>query len=299
MKVLVTGATGFVGQRLISSLVERSHDVIAFALQDDSPAVALFQRNVEVKYGDIRDQSSIEKALNEVEAVINLAAVQESNDQKLNEEVNYKGVKNLIGACKKRSTRRLIHLSSIATCYKNKNYYGKSKEKADQYVMNKSDMDYTIIRPTLIYGDCMGGPFHTFIKTLEILPFIIPVIGNGKALKRPIFVDDVVSAVILSLELEIAIGKYYNISGRDIVSVEKMIKRILARKGIKKLIVKIPVWILYPFAFVLEMFFTNPPFTRASLITATQDGILDHSLIRDELGFRPVSFEEGLAKTGF
>lgn len=99
------------------------------------------------------------------------------------------------------------------------------------------------------------------------------------------------------IETEVSIGKFYNISGRDIVSIEEMINQITAKKGVRKLIVNIPVWILYPLAIILEMFFTNPAFTRESLITATQDGVLDHSLIKNELGFKPLSFKEGLSKT--
>lgn len=298
-KIFITGATGFVGEKLIACLVERGYYIIAFALQEDSKATALYKKNVEVKYGDIRDQLSIEKAISGVDAVINLAAVQESNDPELNEAVNYGGVRNLIEACSKYSIKRIIHISSISTCYKIKNYYGKSKEKADKYVMysSNSNMDYTILRPALIYGNTTQGPFYTFLKTMHIFPMIIPVVGNGKALKQPVYVDDVVSAIILSLESDIAIGKFYNISGRDTVSVEEMINLIAAKKGIKRMAIKIPAWILYPLALILEMFFTNPLFTRASLVSATQDATLDYSLIKDELGFKPLSFKEGLAKT--
>lgn len=295
-KIFVTGATGFVGQQLISHLVESGYYIIAFVLPGDSKATALSRKNVEVKYGDIRDQATIEKTIDGVYAVINLAAVQESNDPVLNEGINYEGVKNVIKACSKCSIRRIIHISSISTCYKTKNYYGDSKEKADKYVMHSSNMDYTILRPTLIYGNTTRGPFYTLLKIIDKIPLIIPIVGNGRALKQPIYIDDVVSGIILTLESDIAIGKFYNISGRDTVSVEKMIKLITAKKGIRKTTIKIPTWILYLIALILGMFFADPPFTRGSLVSATEDGTLDHSLIKNELGFKPLSFKEGLAK---
>ena len=285
------------GLRLVPTLVEKGYHVAVFVLEKDQGIDSLPRENVEIRYGDLRDPSSIDEALKDVHAVINLAAVQDSNNPKLNEEINFKGVINLVDGCKKHSIKRFIHSSSISTCYTKKSFYGKSKEKADEFIINSSGMDYTIIRPTLIYGDAHQGPFHTFLTILEKIPFIIPIIGDGKALKQPVFVDDVVSAFILALESETAVGKFYNISGLDVMTMEEMIDCIKIKKGITKLNVKIPPWILFPLACILEMLSENPPLTRGTLVTTTQDGTLDNSMIQKELGFEPSSFEAGLVKT--
>lgn len=296
MKIFVTGATGFTGRNLLLRLKQKNYQIIAFVLPGDSEAVGIAQDNLEIRYGDIRDKGSIEKAIIGAKVAINLAAIQESNDPALNEEINYQGVKNLAEACRKYAIKRLIHLSSISTCYKVKSHYGKSKEKADQYLMSSSGLDYTILRPTLVYGNTTCGPFHTFLQTLDRLPFVIPIIGNGRALKQPVFVEDVVSAIILALESEISVGKYYNISGQDAITIAEMVRQIIDKRGRKKMFVKIPPWIFYPLALVLEKASAHPVFTRESLGSATQDAILDHSLIKRELGFSPLSFKEGLAK---
>jgi len=296
MKIFVTGATGFIGRNLILSLKQRHYQIMAFVLSGDNEAVKIAQDNPEISYGDIRDKGSIEKAIAGADAVIHLAAIQESNDPALNEEINYIGVKNLVETCRKYSIKRLIHLSSISTCYKVKSHYGTSKAKADQYLMSSFGIDYTILRPTLVYGNTASGPFHTFLQILDKLPLVIPVIGNGRALKQPVFVEDVVSAIILALETDAAIGKYYDISGQNAVTIEEIIRQIMAKRGRKKMLVKIPVWMLYPLALVLEKVSTCPVFTRESLGSATQDATLDHGLIKKELGYCPVSFSEGLAK---
>lgn len=295
MKIFITGATGFIGRHLLLRLRQKDCRITAFVLFGDTGAAAIAQDNLEIRYGDIRDKGAIEKAVAGNEAVISLAAIQESNNPVLNEQINYQGVKNLAEVCCARSIRRFIHLSSISTCYNVKSYYGRSKEMADQYLMRCSGLDYTILRPTLVYGNTIRGPFHTFLTTLDKLPWVIPVIGNGRALKQPVFVEDVVSAIILSLESKTAIGKYYDISGRDTISIEEMIRLIIAKKGRKKMFIRIPAWILFPLALVLEKA-SDPIFTRESLSSATQDAVLDHSLIKKELGFNPLSFKEGLTK---
>lgn len=295
-KIFVTGATGFVGKRLIPALVKREYLVVAFLLPNDPEEGKFPKKNLTIKHGDIRNQSSIEKAIKDTSVVIHLAAVQESNDQKLNEAVNFQGLKNLLRACKKHNIRRLIHLSSIATRYKKKGHYGLSKEKAERYIMNSQDVDFTILRPTLIFGPPVPGPFHTFLKTIRTIPLIIPIIDNGKALKQPVYVDDVVRAIILTLESKKAVGKLYNLSGLKPISVEKMIDLIIAKKKVNKIKIKIPAWILSPLALILEQLLVDPPFSRASLVTALENATLDHSLISKELGFKPLSFRQGLDK---
>lgn len=298
-KVLVTGATGLVGKKLIPALIKKNDQVVAFVLPDDSQVTSLSVQNIEIKFGDIRNLSSVEKAVRGCQAVINLAAVQESGNHRLNYAINYQGVKNLIKACRKHTISRFIHLSSIATVYKKKSYYGQSKEKADRYIMSCPGIDYTILRPTLIYGSPVPGPFHTFLKTIDKIPFVIPIIGDGKALKQPVYVDDVVRAIVLVLGSKKAIGKFYDVSGKDKISVGQMVDMVAAKKKIRKLKIKIPARILSPLALILERILPNPPLTRASVITASEDAILDHTLITKELGFRPLSFQQGLAKINF
>ena len=297
MKIFVTGATGFIGKNLIPRLITEGYQVTAFVLPNDHHANILELGDVKVREGDIRNPISIYDALKDCEAVIHLAAVQESNDPEINEAVNFKGVKNIIDVCMEKKCRRLIHLSSIATCYQEKNYYGIAKEKGDKLVQD-SGLDYTILRPTLVYGrDCHQGPFHTFLGLVNKLPGVVPLVGNGKALKQPVHVDDVVSAILLALKSTKSIGKYYDVSGGDVIPVEEMVSLILEQSHEKKIVLKIPTGLLYPVACALEKINKNPFFTRESLTSATQDAKLSHAQIKNELGYKPVSFREGLIKT--
>src|SRR3989344_21776 len=188
--ILITGGTGYIGSNLLKLLEGKK---IRLLVND-----SYVNENFEAVNGDLTDVESLDKALKNVETVIHLAAATHSKDDKMFNIVNVNGTKNLIEACKKNKIKRIIFMSSMAATRRFRDSYGESKYKAQELIRN-SGLKYTILRPSLIYGKGSLGMKHT-VEYIKKVPFFIPIIGKGEAIIQPVYIDDVLKAIISCLD---------------------------------------------------------------------------------------------------
>lgn len=282
--IFVTGATGFVGGYLLPKICA-SNKVKALVRRS---APEMEKLGAETIIGDIRDSAVVEKCVRGADLVIHLAGVLRSNDEKLNYDVNVTGTKNIAEACRKNKAK-LIHVSTVNAVAGIKNAYGRTKELAEKTVV-ESGTDYVILRCALIYG--RGSPdMEKIIKSLS-LP-IVPMVGSGKNKLQPVYVGDVVDAILKSVKKD---RKIYNIAGPDVLTTEQFKNIILGKMGKKKPTVHIPLALVLAGASVLEKISKNPILTKEQALGFSQDRVLDISLSKKELGFNPISFEKGIEK---
>lgn len=281
--IFITGATGFVGSYLIARICN-FNKVKALVRK---PAPEIEKLGVETIIGDIRDFSIVDFVRGS-DLVIHLASVLRSNDEKLNYDVNVLGTKNIVEACRKNKAK-LIHVSTVNVMSETESTYSRTKRLAEKIVI-ESGIDYVILRCALIYGK--GSPdMKKIIKSLS-LP-VVPMVGSGKNKLQPVYVEDVVDAILKSVKKD---KKTYNIAGPDILTMEQFKNIILKRMGKKKLTVHIPLFFVITCASVLEKISKNPVLTKEQVLGFKHDRILDISLSRKELGFNPISFEKGIEK---
>jgi NADH dehydrogenase len=294
MKILITGATGFLGIPLCRSAMEHGHHVRAFI----RPANA--QRPVfatEVVMGDLRDAASLHSALNGMECVIHAGAVTSEQycPYAVAYETNVVGTKLLIEACLFNHVQRLVLISSQSAREENTGTYGSTKWEAEKLI-RASHLHYTVLRPSLIYGPGERGLFKKMVNLIQALP-IVPVLGSGHQILRPIYVFDVVAAVMECLRLPQACGKVYDLGGEANITFNEFLKVILQCLGENKRLLHIPVWSIKPIAILLEKVLTNPPITRDNLIGIIQSVPLDNASAKQDLGFEPTPLSEGLKKS--
>ncbi|NHV05708.1 MAG: NAD-dependent epimerase/dehydratase family protein, partial [Thaumarchaeota archaeon] len=220
--ILVTGATGFIGTRLVQSLVKNGYKVKCFARRS-SNITFLEKNNVEVVYGDLIDKKSIETALDNVDSVVHLAAILDSTNKKIY-DVNVIGAKNLVEACKNKGIRKIIVLSSIVVTRDNlETPYQKTKSIAEKLFLT-SELNCLIIRPTWVYGEGSKS-FEKLVSSIKRLPFV-PIIGSGDYKVQPVYVDDVVRLIILLLTSDKTKNKIYQIGGSTILTFNEMVNII-------------------------------------------------------------------------
>ncbi|MFZ3077755.1 MAG: NAD-dependent epimerase/dehydratase family protein [Candidatus Aenigmatarchaeota archaeon] len=282
--IFVTGASGFVGGYLLPRICV-SNKVKALVRR---PSPETEKLGAETVIGDIRDSAIVEKCADGADLAIHLAGVLRSNDENLNYDVNVAGTKNIVEACRKNNAK-LIHVSTVNAVAGIKNAYGRTKELAEKIVV-ESGIDYVILRCALIYGK--GSPdMEKIIKSVSFP--VVPMIGSGKNKLQPVYIDDVVDAILKSSKKS---KKIYNIAGPDVLTTEKFKNIILKKMGKKKLTVHIPLALVLAGASVLEKISKNPFLTREQALGFKQDRVLDISLSRKELGFNPLPFEKGIEK---
>jgi NADH dehydrogenase len=291
-RILVIGSTGFVGTCLVRRLAENKIDFTCMKRRT-SNVNKIKQFCSKTVYGDLTDKKSLLNALKEIDIVINLAAVTQSTNEKLNYDVNARGVTNLVNACKEMGVKKIISMSSVNAVLVQKDCYGKSKYEGQKAIEN-SGLDYIIFIPPLIYGSGDKGLTRT-IGMVKKLP-MIPIIGSGNAKMQPVYVENVCDAIISALQKSELKKKTYNIAGSQALSFESYVRAIENTFGVRKPHLHIPVFIIRPIAKIIGVVAKNSSMSIRNINTITQDKDMDISEAVADLDFKPISFEEGLRK---
>lgn len=277
-KIFITGATGFIGRRLVPKLA-KDNKVICF-VRKSSNINNLKLKNVSFAYGDILNKESIDSTIRRFDVVIHLAT---SHNQG-NEERNIEGSTNIIEICKERKVKKFIFISSMAVKRKNIDPYGKTKLKIEN-ILKKSGLNYIIIRSSVIYSE---DNLSLIGKSLTGLPFFIPIIGNGKYKLNPVFIEDVVESIYKCVEKNKIKNKEYDVAGAESFSFNKIIDLCMEELGIRKIKLHIPIFLC------IALFRFIPIISIEAIKGINEDTNADINALEKDLNVRPISFEEGI-----
>ena len=187
-KILITGATVFIGSHLVEGLVANNHDIVCM-VRKTSDTSRLDDLGVEIRIGDLTDPSSLKKVTKNIDLVYHLGAYYTFLGKKhLYEKINEKGTKNLLDSCESAGVSRFIYCSSteaigavpiakpdIKEEYAKENApynpqydYGKSKVNTEKIVMeSEGKIDWTILRPSGVYGPrCLNDISFWWIESI-------------------------------------------------------------------------------------------------------------------------------------
>jgi len=224
MKALVTGAPGWLGDRLVEHLVSQKNKVVCYVLKG-SDVSKLKKLGVEIVWGDVMTGENLDRAMKGVEVVFHCAGLIHAKKVKDLYRVNVTGTQNVLDAAIKASVKKFIHISSNSPMGTNKQRdrlmkeddpyrpyknYGKSKMLAEQ-IVNKAykegKLDTTIIRPCWFYGPGQPPRQTTFFKMIKKgNPLMF---GDGKNLRSMSYVDNIVEAMLLAVKSKKSSGQTY------------------------------------------------------------------------------------------
>jgi nucleoside-diphosphate-sugar epimerase len=236
MKLLITGASGSLGQRLIPALLAREKVNIR-TLVHQNPMQ--FPACEGVK-GELGDLDSLVAATDGIDTVLHLAALTHSPRASDYFSVNAEGTRNLLEACRRNNVQRFIFMSSGAA-HPDGGAYSESKLAAEQAV-RQSGLQWTILRPREVYGTGGREGITQLITWVQKFP-VIPVIGNGRYLLSPVFIDDVVSATVEAVFRTDTEDQTYVLAGPEKFAFTALIDRLADYFGVSvgKLFVPIPL----------------------------------------------------------
>ena len=283
--ILITGGTGYLGKELLKSL--NNNDVRILARNG-----SLVPPGYEVARGDLMDKNSLINAVNGVDCVVHLAAVTHSKSMCEFYNSNVQGTKNLIDACKSKHVQRFIFISSMASKRKFLDDYGRSKKQAEEIVI-KSGLDYTILRPTMIYGGD-SKIMNMITGYIKKIPLIIPVIGNGKGKIQPVYVGDVVKVIVGCLENKKSIGKSYDVLGGSQMSFDYFLDFMASRLNIRKIKIHIPTGIVVAGINLFTLFYKNFPIKKELAKSFDQNVEGDNHEAERDFNFRFKRLSEAL-----
>jgi nucleoside-diphosphate-sugar epimerase len=241
MTTLITGATGFIGGRMVNALLERGDQVRAL-VRNPGKATELGSRGVELVAGDVEDSASLNRAVEGVDRVYHCAALVGDWLSKADiQRVNVEGTRSLLQACAGAHVQRLVYLSSLAVLgtmhhqgtdesapYRyTGDLYSDSKIDSEQIVQEfarRGDVETVILRPGFVYGPGDHQFLPRLLDGLASGQFIY--VGDGAKLLNIVYVDDVAQAALLAYGNPAADGQAYNLTDGTKTSLAEFVEFI-------------------------------------------------------------------------
>jgi uncharacterized protein YbjT (DUF2867 family) len=290
--ILVTGAAGFIGRHVVTTLARRGARVRAL-VRDLKGADVFAGVDCELARGDMSEPESLRAAVTGCDAVVNLAGIIAGKPSDF-ERVMAQGTRDLLAAAREAGVRRWVQMSALGTTRETKDlvpYYG-AKWDAEQAV-GKSGLPHVILRPSFVFGPD-GGALPRFARIARLAP-VTPIIGSGTQRLQPIWVDDV--AEIVARCAEGAESGLLQFGGPEIVDWNEFWDRLKAMLGTRRPALHLPFWFMRPQAFVLERL-PNPPLTRDQLtMLAAGDNVAEpNDALRFGTELELVSLDEQLRR---
>ncbi len=305
--VLITGATGFVGNALIKNLLSDEYQIVA-AIRSDQSILGLDVETVNV--GNISAKTDWSKALSAVDVVIHCAArahiMNDAVAEPLDEfrKVNTAGTLNLARQAAEAGVRRFISISSIGvngTCNAKpflevdkvnpQGPYAISKYEAEQGLLAlaiETGMEIVIIRPPLVYGVNAPGNFASLLKWMKKgIPLPFGAVNNQRSF---VALDNLVSFITYCIDYPKAANEIFLISDGEDVSTTELLQKVAKAFGKKALLLPIPVSLMTLAAKAL-----GKSDVANRLFGSLQ---VDSSKAKELLGWEPViTMDEQLKKT--
>ncbi len=296
MKVFITGATGFVGRAVIRELLRRNHIPIALtrpgsenklqrSLQGESSI-----ENLRIVSGDVLKPETWMRELKEVDAVIHLVGIIREFGRARFDRLHREATQRIVHESELAGARRYVHMSACGVGRLSKSVYMKTK-LAGEKIVRASRMNWTIFRPSLIFGSG-DGLVTPFVKQFRTLP-VAPLISGGKTVFQPIAVEDVAKIFVNAVEREDLKGRTFEIGGPEAFSFRQIIDEIGAALGKKIIKISIPSSLLVIPAILLQRF-RFFPFGRDQLRMLKSDNRCDDSECKETFDIKQVSLQEGI-----
>jgi len=300
MRVALFGGTGFVGSYIIDQLVESSH-LPRILVRSNSHNKIIFPDRCEIVEGNIVNTDDIMNALEKADAVIyTIGIIREFPRQGITyEKLHFEGAVKCIAAAAEKGIKRFILMSANGVCPDGTGYQ-KTKWMSEQYLKNTS-LNWTIFRPSLIFGDPRGHDRPEFCtqlkKDLINLPIPAPLFHEGlipfnagSFSMSPIHIKDVANIFVSSIEQENHYGKTIELGGAKEIIWKDIIQIISNAYGKKKWAVPAPLIAVKTVAAMLDRF-SWFPVTRDQLTMLVEGNNCDSTKFFSENDIKPRSFD--------
>src|SRR4030042_2200826 len=290
-KIYITGANCFIGHNLVEYFTNKNYEVWALLRNGSLPSFSL-KKNINIVVGDLLEKESLIKSIRENCIVINLAA--NPYDPVLSYKVNVGGTKNLVEASLSKKVKHFINISSQSTKIRKKGVYAITKNKSDK-IVESSNLNYTILKPSLVYGPGYKGLFAKIKSTISLIPFV-PIFGNGKTLFNPLHVDDLCSLIEKTANDKTSFKKIYDIGSKKKISYNKFYTLTLKYLGKNAKLMHIPIFVGVIMGKLMTKFMKTPFFYVDNVLGSTQNAGCNPKEILSKYKYNPLEIKEGMEK---
>jgi len=234
MNVAITGGTGFIGKVVIKKLVQAGYHVKALIRPGSLLKIASFS-GTESRYVYYDSPAQLAQALQDCGAIINLIGIIKETKDISFDFAHHLVPMSLVSAARDAGVKRFLQMSALGVGRGIDTEYMETKHLGEN-VITASGLDWTIFRPSLVYGP--GDHLTTMLaKAIRLAPFF-PVIGDGKYKFQPVSVFNVADGFVKAVDKPQAFGKIYEIGGPDVFTFDELLDNIakaLGKRQVRKI----------------------------------------------------------------
>lgn len=290
--ILVTGANGYVGGYVLKQLKETRPDAPVRALARTARnADKVKAAGAQPVIGDVTDLPSLTAAMQGVDQVIHLAAVNRDKGASTMQAINAEGTKNVVAAAKAAGVKHIINLVGLGADPRRPYPLARTQGEGVNAIMS-SGIPYTILETSVIFG--AGDEFLNTLAGLARVPPVMVVPGDGKTRFQPMAAPDVAACVVKALALPAAINQRLQICGPQVMTLEQIIDAILAEMGVSRIKLHMPVSLLKIGVGVMEAALPKPPVTSSLLAMLGVDNIATNNATQNVFGLSPMGLRENI-----
>lgn len=293
MRILVTGATGFIGPYVVRKLVDDGHRVRVLEREPGSAARTGLPSQEAVQ-GDVTDLASLPRAVEGQDAVVHLVAIINGRPEQFR-RVMEQGTEHLVAAAKEAGVSRFVLMSALGTTEETRELvpYYRAKWAMEQTVKG-SGLEHVIFRPSFVFGRG-GGALQQFLRIAKLAP-VTPIVGPGTQRIQPIWVEDVAAYFAAGVVRPEAANRTFELGGPDVVTWNELWSRLKRAAGARRPSVHVPVGLMRVQAAVLERL-PSPPVTRDQLtMLEAGDNVVTDTAAVDTFGLPLVALDEQLRR---
>ncbi len=297
--LLITGATGYIGQHLVKRLVAQGERPRCLVRDINRAARIIPADKVEFVKGDTTRPETLRAAVQGVDTIVHAAFITADHKESAGnsyDETNVQGTANLVKAAQEADVTRIIEMSGLGTRPDKRGSYMQGRYLAEQ-MLKESGLGWTIIQPSVLFGK--DAPFIKGLIDLIRSSPVVPLIGGGKVMFQPIYVEDVVTVIIQVLQdPERTTGHTYTIGGPAYYSFTQIIDELIRAMHLTRMKAMAPTSIVGMGAAVMEAVLPKPPLTKAAMTLFSFDNTTDLNSVERNFGFTPQSFTSYLQEQG-
>ncbi|MGI9156443.1 MAG: SDR family oxidoreductase [Marmoricola sp.] len=281
---MVTGGSGFLGGFVIREAHAGGHEVVAVT-RSSAAAETVTRLGAHSVPGDLDDPDSLDEAFDcaaktGAEVLVNLASL------------GFGHAPTIVAATEEAGLSRAVFVSTTAVTTALPAPSKRVRLAAEQAIQ-RSALDWTIIRPTMIYGAAGDRNIARLLALLRRTP-VVPVPGGGRRLQQPVHVQDLAQAVLASALTDAAISKIYDVAGPQSLTFRDLLREAGAAVDRRPRLLRVPmrptIWALQAY----EKAASRPRFRAEQLERLSEDKTFDISAAVADLDFRPRSFRTGV-----
>jgi uncharacterized protein YbjT (DUF2867 family) len=272
MKIAITGGTGFVGGHLARRLTTDGHEVVLIARGKDQRDTKVLKLNHSHFFAsDLSSVDDLTTVFTDCDAVVHCAGINREVGNQTYERVHIQATRNVCDAAKRAAANKIVLISFLRARPNCGSAYHESKWAAEE-IVRASGLDYTILKPGVVYG--LGDHMLDHLShALQTFP-VFASVGMTEKFMRPLAIEDLVAVIEASLKDPRLSRKTFSITGPDEVTLGEAARRIGASIGKKPFIFGMPVALHYVLAWVAEKTM-KIPITSVGQVRMLSEGMVE------------------------